>query len=159
MENNYDNSIFTQLFGRAKLMYNFANLMGMHTKHTNCSAIAPELSMTEIHLLVDIMENPGITVSDLGRMNKKTRGAISQMASKLEKMQLLTKKTSDKHGKMVELVLSETGMAVAKEHEASDIKALTGTLNRLLETCTMEEIDSFYKVLERYNEILQEETA
>lgn len=158
MRKEADNKdLFRQLYNRAKLMYNFVNLMNIHTKHTNCSTSAPDLSMTEVHLLVDIMENPGVTVTDLGRMNKKTRGAISQMTSKLEQGKFLLKKVSDRHGKILELYLTETGKKVAEEHSQYDVKALTATLNQLLDTCSMDEINNFYKVLERYNEILQEE--
>lgn len=149
--------LFKQLYDRAKLLYNFVNLMNMHTKHTNCSEIAPDLSMTEVHVLVDVLENPGITVSDLGRMNKKTRGAISQMVSKLEQRNYLIKRVSDQHGKMLELYLTETGEQIAQEHSRYDVKALTATLNKLLDKCSMDEIDSFYKVLGYYNEILQDE--
>ncbi|MDD3252779.1 MAG: MarR family transcriptional regulator [Lachnospiraceae bacterium] len=151
--------LFRQLYSRAKILYNFTNLMNMHAKHTNCSTLAPELSMTEVHMLVDIMENPGIIVTELGRMNKKTRGAISQMTSKLERDEYLIKRTSDKHGKMLELYLTEKGERIADEHARYDVKALTATLNKLLDYCSMEEIDSFYKVLGCYNEILQEEMS
>lgn len=73
MENRKEQDLFNLLYERARTMYNFTNLMNVHTKHVDCSRIDPGLSMVEVHTLVDIMENPGIRVTDLGRMNKKTR--------------------------------------------------------------------------------------
>ncbi len=158
MEKKDDNrDVFKQLYERAKMLYDFSNLMNIHTRHINCSTIDPELTMVEVHTLVDIMENPGIRVTDLGRMNKKTRGAVSQMITKLEKKGYITKRASDIHGKFVELYLTEVGETIAKEHEEYDVKALTATLNLLLKKCSVEEINHFYKVLGCYNDILQEE--
>lgn len=151
------NDLFRQLYERARIMYNFTNLMSIHSKHTDCSEIDPELSMTEVHTLVDILENPGITVTDLGKLNKKTRGAVSQITSKLEEKKYLTKKVSDHHGKILELYLTAQGTRIAEEHEQYDVKALTATLNKLLDCCSIDEIDNFYKVMESYNSILQEE--
>ena len=79
-----EDSVFHHLYEQARLLYNFASLMTTHSNHKNCSELAPTLTMTEVHLLVDIMEQPGIGVSELGRLNLKTRGAISQMVKKLE---------------------------------------------------------------------------
>jgi hypothetical protein len=45
---------------------------------------------------------------------------------------------------------------IAEEHLTYDIKALTGTLNKLLAECSVDEINSFYKVLGIYNEILRD---
>lgn len=77
-----ESNVFHHLYEQARLLYNFASLMTTHSNHKNCSELAPTLTMTEVHLLVDIMEQPGIGVSELGRLNLKTRGAISQMDKK-----------------------------------------------------------------------------
>lgn len=151
--------LFNELYERARSLYNFAAMMSIHSRHTDCSRIDPDLSMTEVHTLVDIMENPGIRVTDLGRMNKKTRGAVSQLVTKLENKGYITKKVSDVHGKFLELYLTEAGQRIAREHEEFDVKALTATLNQLLEKCSIDEINHFYKVLNCYNEILQKELS
>ncbi len=152
-----DKDLFKQLYEKTRILYNFTNLMNVQNKQSNYSELDPELTMVEVHTLVDILEHPGIRVADLGRMNKKTRGAVSQMVSKLEARGHIEKKASDIHGKYIELYLTKSGMKIAKEHEEYDVRAMTGTLNRLLETCSIAEINSFYKVISCYNEILQEE--
>jgi DNA-binding MarR family transcriptional regulator len=151
-----DSKIFNQLSTGMKLMYRFAALMSTHVQHKNCSTIEPGLTMTEVHTLVDILENPGLTSSELGKMNQKTRGAVCQTISKLEKAGCIEKQPSKTNGKQILLYLTDKGRAVAEEHKTYDVRALTGTMNRLLEECSVEEIESFYKVLGVYNEILQE---
>ena len=68
-----EDSVFHHLYEQARLLYNFASLMTTHSNHKNCSELAPTLTMTEVHLLVDIMEQPGIGVSELGRLNLKNQ--------------------------------------------------------------------------------------
>lgn len=149
-----ENNAFHQLYEQSRILYNFASLITTHSNHKNCSEIAPTLSMTEVHLLVDIMERPGIRVSELGRLNLKTRGAISQMVKKLEQAGLVTKSVNEQHGKLLDLNLTPLGLSIAKEHAEYDIRALTQTLNKLLENCSMDEINHFYKVMQCYNDIL-----
>lgn len=151
-----ENNVFHQLYEQARLLYNFASLMTTHSNHKNCSEIAPTLTMTEVHLLVDIMEQPGIRVSELGRLNLKTRGAISQMVKKLEQAGMVTKSVNEQHGRILDLNLTPLGLAIAREHAEYDVRALTQTLNELMKKCSMDEINHFYKVLQCYNDILTE---
>lgn len=151
-----EKNVFHQLYEQARLLYNFASLLTTHSNHKNCSEIDPTLTMTEVHLLVDIMEQPGIRVSELGRLNLKTRGAISQMVKKLEQAGMITKTVNEQHGRILDLNLTPLGLSIAKEHAEYDVRALTQTLNELMKTCSMEEINHFYKVLQCYNHILIE---
>jgi DNA-binding MarR family transcriptional regulator len=151
-----DTKMFHQLSVGMKMMYRFAALMNVHVQHKNCSTIAPELTMTEVHTLVDLLENPGLTSSELAKMNQKTRGAVCQTITKLEKSGCVCKQPSKTNGKQIQLYLTDKGEEVAEEHKTYDVRALTGTMNRLLEECSVDEIESFYKVLGVYNEILQE---
>lgn len=105
-----EDSVFHHLYEQARLLYNFASLMTTHSNHKNCSELAPTLTMTEVHLLVDIMEQPGIGVSELGRLNLKTRGAISQMVKKLEQSGMITKSVNEQHARILDLHLTPLGL-------------------------------------------------
>ena len=144
-----ESNVFHHLYEQARLLYNFASLMTTHSNHKNCSELAPTLTMTEVHL-----EQAGVGVSELGRLNLKTRGAISQMVKKLEQAGMITKSVNEQHARILDLHLTPLGLAIAREHAEFDVKALTNTLNQLLDKCSMEEIDHFYKVLQCYNDIL-----
>jgi DNA-binding MarR family transcriptional regulator len=151
-----EEDIFSQLSNGMKLLYNFASLINIHVQHKNCSTIEPDMTMTEVHTLIDILENPGLTSSELGKMNNKTRGAVCQIIGKLEKSECIIKQQSSTNGKKIQLFLTDKGKMIAEEHLTYDIKALTGTLNKLLAECSVDEINSFYKVLGIYNEILRD---
>ena len=123
-----EDSVFHHLYEQARLLYNFASLMTTHSNHKNCSELAPTLTMTEVHLLVDKLEQSG----------------------------MITKSVNEQHARILDLHLTPLGLAIAREHAEFDVKALTNTLNHLLGKCSMEEINHFYKVLQCYNDILQE---
>ncbi len=159
MNSDTDNkTLFRQLYDRARCLYSFTSLMNKHMKHTNCSTIAPEITMMETHTLIDIMENPNISLVELGRLNNKSKGAISQTIKKLEGKGLLVKNGSETNKKVIKLNLTETGRMAAEEHAKSDAKDLTSSLNALVNKydCTIEEIDSFYKVLDCYIKVLND---
>ncbi|WP_076982523.1 MarR family transcriptional regulator [Bacillus siamensis] len=48
--------------------------------------------MVEVHTLSVIEENPGITVTEAALKRNRTRGAVSQIISKLEKRDLIIRK-------------------------------------------------------------------
>lgn len=145
-----------RLYQQTRMLYCFASLMTMHGSRNNGAGAVFGLTITEAHLLTDIMTYPGIQVSELGRMYKKTRGAISQMVKKLEQAGLVTKSVNDQHGKRLDLNLTKTGLKAAHMFAAEAVKNQEDVQERLKTTCSAEEIDHFYKVLRQYNKILQE---
>ncbi|WP_076983037.1 MarR family transcriptional regulator [Bacillus siamensis] len=50
--------------------------------------------MVEVHTLTVTEENPGITVTEAALKRNRTRGAVSQIISKLEKRDLIIRKKS-----------------------------------------------------------------
>lgn len=156
MENNIG-FLFEELYGKVNILYKFVNLMNFYAKNKHSSKIDKELTMTEIHMLVDISESENVTVTEIAKATNRTKGAVSQIITKLEKKGYIEKNSDTKDAKISFLTLSATGKAISDEHKRHDITALLNTNSRLLEECSMEEIESFYKVLIRYNEILTED--
>lgn len=95
----------------------------------------PELlHASEIHMAMNIHDNPGMHVSELARISGVTRGAVSQLVSKLEKKGLVTK-TEDPENRLKTIpILTNKGKvayyAHAQHHEELD-KALFDFVNHL----------------------------
>lgn len=151
------NTLFTELYSRAKILYRFVNLMNFYSKNKHSSEIDKELTMTEIHMLVDISESENITVTEISKATNRTKGAISQIITKLVQKGYVEKQTDIKDAKISFLTLTDSGKAISEEHKKYDIKQLSKTVNRLLENCSLEELEHFYKVLECYNKILSDD--
>lgn len=96
--------------------------------------ISELLHASEIHMVMNIYDNPGMHVSELARIAGVTRGAVSQIVSKLEKKDLVTK-TEDPENRLKTVpVLTSKGKvayyAHAQHHEEID-KDLFAFINRL----------------------------
>lgn len=157
---NYENTIdalFYQLNNKANSLYKFAQLQTIYSTKSHNYGLEEDYNMIDLHALIAISDEPGITVTALAVKCNRQKGTISQIVTKLEKMGCLKKAQKDDNAKTVYLYLLPKGEKLASAHKLYDIQALTKTVDRLLEKCTMEEIDSFYKVLDEYNVILEEE--
>ena len=105
--------------------------------------------------LLRIAENPGINISELAAMWNRTNGAISQTATKLEKSGYIIRRKQPGNKKFVELYPTEKGITLSQAHMRYDAIEVSKTMNQLLNSgCTASEIDTFFKVVEKYCEIL-----
>jgi len=113
--------------------------------------------MTEIeaHTLGFIMDQDGITVTQLAHNTNRTKGAISQLISKLESKGLVHRVNEPNNKRIYRLYLTEEGQRASEIHRAYDRTNMLIMINKMLRECTMEEIDSFFKVLSCRNRIFE----
>lgn len=135
---------------KADLLYKFVLLYSNYLSSTSDYGTGNMVSMVEVHTLTQIYDNPGITVTQLANYWKRTKSAVSQTVSKLEARGFITRTTSETNKKVYELYVTEEGKKLSAAHKAYDLVEISHTLEDLLKTCTYEEIDAFYKVLESY---------
>ncbi|MCD8369201.1 MAG: MarR family winged helix-turn-helix transcriptional regulator [Clostridiales bacterium] len=114
-----------------------------------------ELSMIEVHTLSYIEDHPGCNSNDLIQYWDKTKGLISQMLSRLERLGLIKKEKKEGNAKNVYLYVTEEGTRVSKAHKMYDIVDITKTMSELQKECSAEEIESFYHVLSVYNKVIK----
>lgn len=151
------NEIAQKTYQKADLLYEFVikyyNMMIGPTDY----GTGEMLNMIEIHLLSYIDQNPGITVGELAKLWNRTKGAISQQVKILEKKGYITKTKSETNKKLVFLHVTPSGKKLSTEHMHYDIVDIMQTMTSLLRNCTAEEIDSFFKVIQEYVKLLDEE--
>lgn len=87
--------------------------------HGECISLGGTTPLTtgEIHLIEAIGKHPDANVTDLAKVLGNTKGAVSQMAAKLEKKGLICKTRRADNDKDIILTLKEDGWFVFKEHE------------------------------------------
>ncbi|MCI1998923.1 MAG: MarR family transcriptional regulator [Clostridia bacterium] len=76
-----------------------------------------ELYHSEIHMLQCIEENPGMHISGIARMLGVTRGAASQTANRLERKEMIIKKSSPDDNKKILLQLTLKGKTAYSNHK------------------------------------------
>ena len=105
-------------------------------------------SAIEMHILEKRYCNPGITVTEIAKTNKRTKSAVSQSVSKLEKKGLITKTPQEFHGKRISLWPTAKGKQLTKLHIKYDDEHTTEFFGKIAEYYTSDQLDAFFKIME-----------
>ncbi len=113
--------------------------------------------MTEIeaHTLGFISDQYGITATQLAVATNRTKGAVSQLISKLESKGLVRRVNEPDNKKIYRIYLTEEGQRACNIHRAYDRAKMLEMINKMLLECTLEDIESFFKVLRCRNRIFE----
>ena len=115
------------------------------------------LTMMEVHTLSYIEDHPGTSSGELIQYWDKTKGTISQILTKLEKLELIEKSKKDGNAKNLYLYVTAEGSRVSKAHKMYDILDIAKTMSQLQKQCSAEEIEAFYHVISVYNEVIKKD--
>lgn len=146
---------FRILNDRINYVYQFVMLYNSYVMSEHDYGTGHMVTMIEAHTLTYIEENPGTTVTELAKYWNKTKGALSQTVTRLVNKGLVSRHKTEQNAKTVLLYPTEDGRRLSQAHRLYNTIDISKTLNDLLKDCTMEEIDSFYKVLGSYIKLLK----
>lgn len=114
------------------------------------------MTMLEAHVLTDINDSPGITVTEIAHKWEKTPSAISQIVKNLVHQNLVMRIRNEQNGKVNNLYITDEGQKLVLTHKQYDNVDIVKTFRRVLEHADEREIDAFFKVAEIYGKILKE---
>ena len=155
MNNDLSIAAIQKIFAqKSELIYHFIALQNEYANEPREYGSSP-ISMSEVTILISIEENPGITTTELATMHRKTKAALSQTVKKLEQREVIYRTRCPVDGKRALLHVNEDGKKMITAHRQYDLNNLCNTLDRLLKSASVEEVDAFFKVLELYNDILE----
>lgn len=104
------------------------------------------MSEVEAHTLLYVCEHEDTTVTHLAKETFRTKGTASKMLKKLEEKGLIERRHKEGNKKWVYFVPTEEGLRVNDNHLEYDKMKTLQMIEALLADCTIEEIESFYKV-------------
>lgn len=157
MKDSYIDTTFQALNNRHRIIYHFVMLYNDYIYATHDYGNGQPMSMIEVHTLTYIEDHPGTTITELAALWHKTKGALSQIVSHLEKLELVKKEKSLTNAKNVLLYVTETGQKISRAHKLYDTIDITKTLSKVSERCSPEEIDTFFKVMKVYYDVIDED--
>lgn len=131
----------------------YQDYLGLHRDYGD----GQQRSMVEMHVLAIICDEPGLTVGDVARAWGCTKGAASQNITKLEKKELLVRTKFLSNGREVHLYPTKLGQHVAELHKEYDKRTENAVGEKLMGSCTLEELVAFNKVLGAYCAVLEDE--
>ena len=156
MSNNKDDiqNKYNELNSKANIIYKFVTTYSDYIKKPRDYGTGDIINMVEVHILTIIEENPGITATEVALGWNRTKGAISQTIAKLENKGLILRKKEETNAKNIHLYATEQVKRLSQAHKAYDIEELTVANEILSEDFTAEEIDIFYKIMNKYTNLL-----
>lgn len=104
------------------------------------------LTESEAHTLGYVCEMGEATVTDLAGYSFRTKGTMSKMLKKLEEKGLVQRVRREGNRKWIYVSPTEEGLRANAIHQAYDRVATSVMLEALLKTCSLEDIESFYRV-------------
>ena len=113
------------------------------------------LSEAEAHTLGYVCEMGETTVTDLADYSFRTKGTMSKMLKNLEEKGYITRTKRDNNRKWVYVAPTERGRKADMVHRAYDRAATSVMIEALLKTCSIEDVESFYKVTQARIEYLK----
>lgn len=148
------NSAYKKLNARADALYEFVTLYHnyIYAHHTYENE---HFNMMEIHTLTFIDDSPGITATELSKICHKSKSAVSQVIKKLADSGHVIKRYKENNEKSVCLYATEKGRRLSSVHKAYDVADITQTTSYLIEACGEPDLDSFYRIIKKYSELLK----
>jgi len=111
-----------------------------------------DLYMAEMHTLDIIFNNEEITVTELANITHKTKSAITQLTSKLERKGMIFKVRNKDYHKEINLFLTDVGRKTCHYHKALDEANYTAALKNVVEDYSIED---FQKAAEIFTIVTQ----
>lgn len=150
---------YTKLSKNADKLYKFVMLYHDYIYKAKDYGNGDVIKMVEVHTLAMIEDNPGITVSNLAKLWERSKGTVSLNVAALEKKGYIYRKKEDNNEKVIHLYPTERGIELSTVHKVYDNVDIMQTQAQLLKSCTPQELDCFYKVLDAYLELFIDDTT
>lgn len=137
---------YQELSVKAEYLYRFVNLFKA-SFHKPQDYAGYSINMVEVHDLTYIDDHPGVSTSAIAQNTRRTRGAVSQVLTRLEKNGLIRRVRSPENSSMVQLYTTEAGKEISDAHKRHDVFMLNAMNNELRRHFSKEEIDCFFRIL------------
>jgi DNA-binding MarR family transcriptional regulator len=114
-----------------------------------------KLYASELHTIEAIGKKYGNTVTELCNLFGITKGAVSQIISKLEKKQLIVKERNREYTKEINISLTEKGWVIFKSHkelhDTMDVEFLS-----FMKTIPEDQLNTFLSILKNMEKYIDE---
>ena len=147
--------LFHKMTEHTNQVYKFVKMYNDYANEPRDYGTGEKVNMLSVHIMSDIEEHPGITVTELAQERVRTKGAISQVIKNLDENGYIIKKKEGSNQKNIHLYPTGKGVELSLAHKLYDARNLKNTLDFFTEYCTEEELMAFYKVLGYYTMLLR----
>ncbi len=109
----------------------------------------------EVHTLSAVYEHPQSNITELAELLGVTKGAVSQMISKMEAKGLLIKKFAPGSEKQRILILTEKGESAHRGHEEHH-KGMAVSIEKKMKSLSSKELKKYREINKMVEELIEE---
>ncbi|MCC8027188.1 MAG: MarR family transcriptional regulator [Clostridium sp.] len=153
---NITNRLINQRPGR---MTQLASLLNRFASQPQDLGNGETITMVEGGILMYIATSPGTTNAILCEQFGRTKGAISQLTKKLETKDYILREANPADAKSSLLYPTLKGMKVIQRLNDNDLDDRNGILAQMLKLCSLEDIQTFYRMVDIYIVLLSSQIS
>lgn len=135
-------------------MIQLASLLNRYNSKPKYYGDNDSITLIEQGILFYIYSNPGVNSYTLCEQFGRTRGAISQLIHKLEEKNYIQREASPNDAKSFCFYPTLAGLQLINKINENDKQNPNGTLLKLLDLCSIEDIQTFFRMIDIYINIL-----
>lgn len=132
----------------ADIQYRFASMFRESEKIQNDYGTGDLYTSLEVHTVTRIEDNPGITVTEIAEQTARTKGAVSQIITKLENKGLVRREKDPENPRRVCLFVTEEGLRLSQSHKQYDDTYMGQWLDQWIALYGYEAVESYFRIIQ-----------
>lgn len=134
----------------ADVFYRYSQISDTTQKYRTDYGTGEFYTPVEVHTVSLIEENPGITASEIAERSFRTKGAVSQILSKLEEKRLIRKEQDLNNARRYCLYVTPRGLELSYAHKEYDDQHMGSVLEEWISLYGWDAVNKLPKMLDYY---------
>lgn len=135
-------------YAYADIHYRFASMFRESEKNQNDYGTGDLYTSLEVHTVTRIEDNPGITVTEIAEQTARTKGAVSQIITKLENKGLVRREKDPENPRRVCLFVTEEGLKLSQCHKQYDDTYMGQMLDRWIALYGYDAVEAYFQIMQ-----------
>lgn len=150
MEDKSHTWLSKDLYKVSELLFNYTMRFNDFKETLKDYGDGEQYTVIEVHTVTQIEECPGITITELAEITHRSKSAVSQIVTKLEKRGLVIRTKHISDAKKSLIFVTPKGREVSINHKNYDTIRVEKFLNESLKSFSTDETEIFFKVMKHH---------
>lgn len=130
------------------ICYQLASVFRDSDKYTNDYGTGELYTALEVHTVSRIEDHPGISVTEIAEQTNRTKGAVSQIITKLESKGLIRREKNPENPRKVCLYVTPEGLELSRKHKEYDDIHMGKVLDRWISLFGYEAVEKHFQIMQ-----------
>lgn len=129
------------------IIYQFVSICKDSDKALNDYGTGEVYTALEVHTVSRIEDHPGVSVTEIAEQTSRTKGAVSQIITKLEGKGLIRREKDPDNPRRVCLYVTPLGLELSKRHKQYDEENMGPVIDRLISLFGYDAVEKHYQIM------------